>query len=74
MEAYRTSAGLRVRDEFLGEGVIVEVLGYFKASVMVRFDETPPFDYNGGSNPCLRFVETMEPIGSAGAAREEGEG
>lgn len=50
---------MRVRDEFLGGGTVVEILSSIPAA-MVRFDEDPPADYNLGSNPCMRFAETME--------------
>lgn len=53
--------GQRVKDEFLGAGTVVEVLtvGLTPAAI-IRFDETPPYEYNLGSNPCLRFQETLK--------------
>lgn len=53
--------GQRVRDEFLGQGTVVEVMQYF-AAALVLFDERPPLEYNLGGNPCLRFAATLTPV------------
>jgi len=77
MKPGQARVGLRVKDEFLGEGVIDDLLtgrvSRHVAGAMVRFDETPPFDYNCGHNPCLRFFETLEPTAEPAAAPGEGE-
>jgi hypothetical protein len=57
----RLRPGSRVRDEFLGPGTVVEELA-LRGAFMVRFDQAPPFDYNTGFNPCLRFADTLEEL------------
>jgi len=52
----------RVKDEFLGEGTILKIVNGTDKKVfayIVEFDKTPPKDYNGGSNPCLRWVSDL---------------
>lgn len=58
--------GLRVKDEFLGEGEVWRTC-YKTGMALVRFDHTPPFEYNCCANPCWRFPGTLEPA----AGREE---
>jgi hypothetical protein len=52
----------RVKDEFLGLGTIVKIIQGTSKKVfayMIMYDETPPKEYNGGANPCLRWVSDL---------------
>jgi hypothetical protein len=61
----KIEVGQRVEDDYLGSGVVTEVVyGHIKDvfAYMIKFDTTPPLDYNRGSNPCLRFAGSLEVI------------
>jgi hypothetical protein len=52
----------RVNDEFLGCGTIVKVIQGTSKEVfayMVMYDKEPPKEYNGGKNPCLRWISDL---------------
>ena len=57
--------GQRVRNEFLGEGVIIKKIKGIHEDVFaysVKFDNTPPKDYNNSHNPCMIFPAHLESI------------
>lgn len=55
--------GMRVVDEFLGNGVVKGIpFKELKSLVLIQFDVRPPDDYNCGVNPCLRFASDFEPL------------
>ena len=57
-----------VEDSFLGKGVIEKVIkGIHKDAFCyrVRFDLTPPIEYNNGSNPCLVFGGKLKKLYNA---------
>ena len=52
----------RVKDEFLGLGTVVKIIQGTSKQVfayMIMYDEAPPKEYNGGANPCLRWVSDL---------------
>ena len=52
----------RINDEFLGYGTVVKIIQGTSKKVfayMVMYDKEPPKEYNGGSNPCLRWVSDL---------------
>ena len=52
----------RIKDEFLGSGKIAKIIKGTSGKVfayMILYDKTPPKDYNGGSNPCLRWANDL---------------
>lgn len=59
----RLQVNQRVKDEFLGNGTVVKIIQGTSKEVfayMVMYDKNPPKDYNGGSNPCLRWVSDLK--------------
>lgn len=58
----------RVSDAFLGSGTVVKIIngsdGRCKQvfGYMVLFDKQPPLEYNGGANPCLRWISDLKQI------------
>ena len=57
--------GQIINDEFLGYGVIVKIIQGASKEVfayMVMYDKEPPKEYNGGSNPCLRWVSDLSVV------------
>jgi len=54
-----------VLDDFLGKGEVMKVITSQDGQstiYLVLFDVTPPLDYNGESNPCLRFKGSLEKL------------
>jgi hypothetical protein len=52
----------RIKDKFLGKGTVVKIIQGTSKEVfayMVMYDIKPPKEYNGGSNPCLRWVSDL---------------
>ena len=52
----------RINDEFLGKGTVVQIIQGTSGAVfayMVMYDKKPPKEYNGGSNPCLRWISDL---------------
>ncbi len=57
--------GQRINDEFLGYGVIENIIQGTSKKIfayMVRYDKEPPKEYNGGGNPCLRWVSDLSVV------------
>jgi len=57
--------GQRINDEFLGYGIIVKIIQGTSKKVfayIVMYDNAPPKEYNGGSNPCLRWVSDLSVV------------
>ena len=57
--------GQKINDEFLGDGIIVKIIQGTSKKVfayMVMYDKEPPKEYNGGSNPCLRWVSDLSVV------------
>ena len=57
--------GQRINDELLGCGVIVKIIQGTSKKVfayMVMYDNEPPKEYNGGANPCLRWVSDLSAL------------
>tara|TARA_R110000803_G_scaffold32357_2_gene71373 strand:+ start:2566 stop:2784 length:219 start_codon:yes stop_codon:yes gene_type:complete len=59
------SEGDRVHDEYLGGGEVTEVImsamdSRHKCAYVVKFDVTPPVEYNMGSNPAMVFPASLK--------------
>lgn len=57
--------GQRINDDFLGYGLIVKIIQGTSEKVfayMVMYDNEPPKEYNGGGNPCLRWVSDLSVV------------
>lgn len=55
----------KVDDEFLGVGTVVKIIKGTSGKTfayMIMYDKDPPKDYNGGSNPCLRWYNDFTPL------------
>lgn len=53
--------GDRVRNSFLGDGIVTDKTE-MDWLVIVRFDKTPPGQYNMGENPTAELVSKLEKI------------
>lgn len=56
--------GDRINHEYLGNGTLIENLGVTISGKkptgwLIRFDNTPPEEYNCGENPCLVFESSI---------------
>jgi hypothetical protein len=64
--------GARVHDCFLGTGTVIDPDVHGLGLALVQWDKTPPAKYNGGQNPCCRFVEGLTTVApDAAATRQE---
>ena len=58
----KLQVGQRINDEFLGYGVVAKIIQGTSKKVfayMVMYEKEPPKEYNGGANPCLRWVSDL---------------
>ena len=60
----RFKIGDRVKDAFLGEGKVTEIIksgldSKLVIGYMVMFDKTPHIRYNMGENPCFVLSEQL---------------
>jgi hypothetical protein len=54
--------GTRIKHNFLGKGVVLETIGKDPVLIYVKFDKTPPYQYNGRQNPCCVLFEDCKKI------------
>jgi hypothetical protein len=60
MKKPQFAVGTAVRSEVLGRGVIVACIGPEDLGLVhVRFDVTPPYEYNCGMNPAAVLTSML---------------
>jgi len=54
--------GDRVRHDFLGDGEITDTNSCLDCFMMVKFDKTPPKEYNMCENPTIVFKTELTEV------------